>query len=186
MINPNKLLAVAAAAFLVAACSGSSTVPSGGTGSGGGVAPVSGGGGGGSGAATSGIGGGAGAQFIGFDGEQPGDAEVIRNNLVIYFEFDSSEIRPEFNSMLATHARYMAASPDVSVRLEGHADERGSREYNIGLGERRAQAVRQILMLQGVSTAQLSTVSYGEERPVAFGSDEASYSQNRRVELVYR
>jgi peptidoglycan-associated lipoprotein len=80
----------------------------------------------------------------------------------------------------------MAVSPDVTVRLEGHADERGSREYNIGLGERRAQAVRQILMLQGVSTAQLSTVSYGEERPAAFGSDEQSYSQNRRVELVYR
>ena len=187
MINANKLLAMAAAAFLVAACSSSGTVPSGGSSGSGGAAPVGGGAGGSSsGAATSGIGGGGGAQFIGFDGEQPGDAEVIRNNLVIYFEFDSSEIQSQFNGMLATHARYMAASPDVTVRLEGHADERGSREYNIGLGERRAQAVRQILMLQGVSTAQLSTVSYGEERPAAFGSDEQSYSQNRRVELVYR
>jgi peptidoglycan-associated lipoprotein len=187
MMNANKLLAMAAAAILVAACSGSGTVPSGDSSGGGGVAPAGGGdGSSGSGAATSGIGGGGSAQFIGFDGEQPGDAEVIRNNLVIYFEFDSSEILSEFNGMLATHARYMAASPDVTVRLEGHADERGSREYNIGLGERRAQAVRQILMLQGVSTAQLSTVSYGEERPAAFGSDEQSYSQNRRVELVYR
>lgn len=185
-MNPNKLLAMAAAAFLIAACSSSGTVPSGDTGvSGGPVAPVS-GDSGGPGAETSGVRGGGGAEFIGFDGEEPGDAENIRNNLVIYFEFDSSEIQSQFNGMLASHARFMAASADVSVRLEGHADERGSREYNIGLGERRAQAVRQILMLQGVSTAQLSTVSYGEERPAAFGSDEQSYSQNRRVELVYR
>jgi len=72
------------------------------------------------------------------------------------------------------------------VRLEGHTDERGSREYNIGLGERRAQAVRRALMLQGASANQLSTVSYGEERPAATGSDEESWRLNRRVELVYR
>jgi peptidoglycan-associated lipoprotein len=88
--------------------------------------------------------------------------------------------------MLAAHGRYLASDPNLRIRLEGHADERGSREYNIGLGENRAQAVRQILLLQGVSAAQLSTVSYGEERPAAFGSDEESYSLNRRVELVYR
>jgi peptidoglycan-associated lipoprotein len=186
MKNAKKLLAIAAVGLLVAACSGSRPVPGSGSGSGGVLPAGAGGSGGGSGAQTSGIGAGGGASFIGFDGEQPGDAEVIRNDLVIYFEFDSSEIRSEFNAMLATHARYLAASPDVSVRLEGHADERGSREYNIGLGERRAQSVRQLLLLQGVSTAQISTVSYGEERPAAFGSDEQSYSQNRRVELVYR
>ena len=124
--------------------------------------------------------------FIGFVGEQAGDAELIQNNLIVYFEFDSSEIRAEFNPMLAAHARYLAAVPNMSVRLEGHADERGSREYNIGLGEQRAQAVRQILSLQGVTSAQLSTVSYGEERPAAFGSDEEAYGLNRRVELVYR
>ena len=187
MKNASKLLVVAFAGMLVAACSGSSPLPSSGSGGGCGAVPAGGdGSGGGSGAQTSGIGQRGTGAFIGFDGEQPGDADVIRNNLVIYFEFDSSEIRSEFNGMLATHARYLASSPDVSIRLEGHADERGSREYNIGLGERRAQAVRQLLMLQGVSTAQVSTVSYGEERPAAFGSDEASYSQNRRVELVYR
>jgi peptidoglycan-associated lipoprotein len=88
--------------------------------------------------------------------------------------------------MLSAHARYLASDPNLSIRLEGHTDERGSREYNIGLGENRAQSVRQILLLQGVSAAQLSTVSYGEERPAAFGSDEESYGLNRRVELVYR
>jgi peptidoglycan-associated lipoprotein len=71
------------------------------------------------------------------------------------------------------------------VRLEGHADERGSREYNIGLGERRAQTVRRMLLIQGASTAQISTVSFGEERPAAFGNDEDSWSQNRRVEIKY-
>jgi peptidoglycan-associated lipoprotein len=73
----------------------------------------------------------------------------------------------------------------LSVRLEGHADERGSREYNIGLGERRSQAVRQMLMIQGVSASQISTVSFGEERPAAFGSSEMDYAQNRRVEIKY-
>jgi peptidoglycan-associated lipoprotein len=87
--------------------------------------------------------------------------------------------------MLTAHAQYLTTNPGASVRLEGHADETGSREYNIGLGERRAQAVRRILMLQGASASQLTTVSYGEERPAALGSDEESYSLNRRVELVY-
>ena len=112
--------------------------------------------------------------------------EGALSNRTIYFEFDSAKLSDESLAILEEHGNFIAANGDVSVRLEGHADERGSREYNIGLGERRAQAVRQILMLQGVSTAQLSTVSYGEERPAAFGSDEQSYSQNRRVELVYR
>jgi peptidoglycan-associated lipoprotein len=79
----------------------------------------------------------------------------------------------------------LAANPTVRVRLEGHTDERGSREYNIGLGERRAQAVRRALLLQGATETQLSTVSYGAERPVAAGSNEAAWAQNRRVEIVY-
>ena len=82
--------------------------------------------------------------------------------------------------------RNLAANPNMQVRLEGHADERGSREYNIGLGERRAQAVRRVLQLQGAGAQQLTTVSYGEERPAASGSDEESWRLNRRVELVYR
>jgi peptidoglycan-associated lipoprotein len=122
--------------------------------------------------------------LIRFEGMMPGDGELLQD-LVVYFDFDSSQIRSDFNDLLAAHARYLASDRNITVRLEGHADERGSREYNIGLGERRAQAVRQILLLQGASAAQFSTVSYGEERPAVFGSDDQAYSLNRRVEIVY-
>jgi peptidoglycan-associated lipoprotein len=180
-MNATKLLIVAAAGLLIAGCGGNDTLPP----STGSNLGLSGGSSGGSGVSTSGVGNNGSGEFLPFEGAQPGDRELLQD-LVIYFEFDSSEIRSDFNAMLAAHARYMASDPSISVRLEGHADERGSREYNIGLGERRAQAVRQILLLQGVPASQLSTISYGEERPAAFGSDEQSYSLNRRVELVYR
>jgi peptidoglycan-associated lipoprotein len=104
---------------------------------------------------------------------------------IIYFDFDSSEIRTEFNAALAEHARVLTQNPTVRVRLEGHTDERGSPEYNIGLGERRSQAVRRALMLQGAADAQVSTVSYGEERPAVPGQTEEAWAQNRRVEIVY-
>jgi peptidoglycan-associated lipoprotein len=104
---------------------------------------------------------------------------------IVYFDFDSSEIKGEGTAIVAAHARYLAANPSVHVRLEGHTDERGSREYNIGLGERRAQSVRRALLLQGGSEGQLTTVSYGAERPVAAGSNESAWQQNRRVEIVY-
>jgi peptidoglycan-associated lipoprotein len=104
---------------------------------------------------------------------------------VIYFDFDSSELRPEDADTVARHALQLADNPQWNVRLEGHADERGSREYNIGLGERRSQTVRRLLLIQGASAAQISTVSFGEERPAAFGSTEDAYSQNRRVEFKY-
>lgn len=104
---------------------------------------------------------------------------------VIYFDFDRSEIRPEYASVISAHAKHMAAFGAARVRLEGHTDERGSREYNIALGERRAQAVRRALMLQGAADGQLTTVSYGEERPAVEGSEEAAYEKNRRVEIVY-
>ncbi len=105
--------------------------------------------------------------------------------MVIYFDFDKSDLRPEYADVLARHAAQLSNSSRTMVRLEGHADERGSREYNIGLGERRSQSVRRMLLIQGASSDQISTVSFGEERPVAFGSDEASYQQNRRVEIKY-
>jgi peptidoglycan-associated lipoprotein len=116
------------------------------------------------------------------------DAETRRrlSELVIYFDYDEADIKPEFNAMLQAHGRNLAANANMQVRLEGHADERGSREYNIGLGERRAQAVRRVLQLQGAGAQQLTTVSYGEERPAASGSDDESWRLNRRVELVYR
>lgn len=103
----------------------------------------------------------------------------------IYFDFDSSQIKSDYNPVIAAHAKYLASNPSVRVRLEGNTDERGTREYNIGLGERRAQTVRQALMLQGVTDAQITTVSYGEERPAVTGHVEAAWSKNRRVDIVY-
>jgi len=105
---------------------------------------------------------------------------------VIYFDFDRSDIRPEYATLISSHAKHLAGATGVKIRVEGHTDERGSREYNIALAERRAQAVRRALMLQGAGDVQLTTVSYGEERPAATGSDEESWRLNRRVELVYR
>jgi peptidoglycan-associated lipoprotein len=109
----------------------------------------------------------------------------LQQKSIVYFDFDSSEIRSEYVPVVAAHAGYLVKFPTARVRLEGHTDEKGSREYNIGLGERRAQAVRRALMLQGVADAQITTVSYGEERPAAEGSDDAALAQNRRVELVH-
>ncbi len=108
------------------------------------------------------------------------------DSLIIYFEYDKSEVSPQYADLLAAHARRLAGDNRQQLRLEGHADERGSREYNIGLGERRAQAVRRLLLIQGAPSAQISTVSYGEERPAAYGSTESDYEKNRRVELSYR
>ncbi len=104
---------------------------------------------------------------------------------VIYFDFDSSEIKPEFDNVIATHARALSAHPDLKIKLEGNTDERGTREYNIGLGERRAQAVRRALMLQGVADTQVTTISYGAERPAVEGDNEAAWAKNRRVDMVY-
>jgi len=105
---------------------------------------------------------------------------------VIYFDFDKSDIKSEFRPIIQAHASYLADHPRVRVKLEGHADERGTREYNIGLGERRANSVRAFLTLQGVSASQIETVSYGEERPVAMCHDESCWHLNRRVEIVYQ
>jgi len=136
--------------------------------------------------ATSGVGEGqvGDAQVLGGEGAAVGAAPAGVAT-VVYFDFDRSDIRPEFASLITAHARHLAGAGATRIRLEGHTDERGSREYNIALGERRAQAVRRALMLQGAGDAQLTTVSYGEERPAAEGSDEAAYEKNRRVELVY-
>ena len=102
----------------------------------------------------------------------------------VYFDFDKSEIKADSLTVVANWAKWLSANPTAKVRLEGNTDERGTREYNIGLGERRANAVAQALQSRGVSASQLNTVSYGKERPVALGHDEASWGQNRRVDLV--
>lgn len=111
--------------------------------------------------------------------------ELKRLGLIIYFDYDKSEIKPEFVSVLTANAKFLNANAAYKVRLEGHTDERGSREYNIGLGERRAQAVRRALLLQGVNENQITTISYGEERPSVDGHDEEAYAKNRRVEMNY-
>jgi peptidoglycan-associated lipoprotein len=120
------------------------------------------------------------------EAERAAERARLMQQLVVYFDYDEAEILPEFNALLQAHGQYLAQNPNTQVRLEGHADERGSREYNIGLGERRAQSVRRVLMLQGAGGSQLTTVSYGEERPAQTGSDDEAWRLNRRVELVYR
>ena len=109
--------------------------------------------------------------------------EVQLSN-VVYFDFDQYTLTAESRALLLAHADKLKGA-SVAVRLEGHADERGSREYNMALGEKRAKAVKEFLALQGVKAASLETVSYGEERPVATAHEETSYSQNRRVEVKY-
>lgn len=104
---------------------------------------------------------------------------------VFYFDYDSSELNPADQEVIAAHARLISANPSVSVVVEGHTDERGTREYNLALGERRAKTVERLLTLQGVAPNQLQVISFGEERPVALGHDEDSWRLNRRVELLY-
>jgi peptidoglycan-associated lipoprotein len=139
--------------------------------------------------ATAGVeaGGAAGANAAAGANEQEtaGPQAGLLAKRTIYFDFDSSDIKGEGTDIVAAHAKYLASNPTARVRLEGNTDERGSREYNIGLGERRAQAVRRALLLQGAADGQLSTVSYGEERPVSPGHDEEAWAKNRRVEIVY-
>ena len=103
----------------------------------------------------------------------------------IYFDFDKSEVKPDQQGLVTAHAKYLAANGKTRARLEGHCDERGSREYNVGLGERRAQAVRRLMLFQGVADKQMETVSYGEERPADKRHNEDAWAKNRRTEIVY-
>ncbi len=111
--------------------------------------------------------------------------ESLLSKRVIYFDFDQATVRPEYRDIVAIHARYLSQNPGARMTLEGHADERGSREYNLGLGERRANSVANLMKAQGAAGDQVNIVSYGEERPVCTESNEACWSKNRRVEIVY-
>ena len=106
-------------------------------------------------------------------------------NRIVYFDFDKSDIKPEFLDTLTAHAKYLVANPSQKIRIEGYADERGTVEYNIALGDRRAQAVRRFMLFQGVSADQISTVSYGEAHPADPGHDETAWAKNRRAVIVY-
>jgi peptidoglycan-associated lipoprotein len=104
---------------------------------------------------------------------------------IIYFDYDSSDIKPQFLDILRAHASYLSTNPSAHVRLEGNTDERGTREYNLALGEQRADTVQRFLVAEGVPEGQISTVSYGEERPADPGHTESAWALNRRVQLVY-
>jgi len=111
-------------------------------------------------------------------------AQAALNTKVFYFDFDVSEFRPADRDVLTFHARDLAANSNKRIRLEGHADERGTREYNLALGERRAEGIQNYLIVNGASRSQIEIVSYGEERPADRGTNERAYQQNRRVEIV--
>lgn len=135
------------------------------------------------GGSTSGAAGGgvAGVEVAGADKAQPSALQRV-----VFFDFDSFEIRPEFASVLEANARYLAADASRRLALEGHTDERGGREYNLALGQKRAEAVRRAMGLLGVRESQMEAVSFGEEKPAMTGFDEAAFAKNRRVELTYR
>ena len=142
---------------------------------------------GGAGAESQGAEGGANANGGPFGNQNSitGPQEGMLAKRTIYFDFDSAVIKGDGTDIVSAHAKYLSDHADARVRLEGNTDERGSPEYNIGLGMRRAQAVRQALLLQGASAGQITVVSYGAEHPVDPAHDEAAWSKNRRVDIVY-
>lgn len=112
-------------------------------------------------------------------------APAPADSRLVYFDYDSFVIRPEFQSVIAAHARFLRAQPSRKVAIEGHTDERGGREYNLALGQKRAEAVRDALSILGVSSAQMEAVSFGKEKPVVSGNEEAAFAKNRRAEIRY-
>lgn len=127
----------------------------------------------------------------GLEGINPADRAMFTdpNNplstRIVYFDLDSSAIPSRFSQAIQAHAQYLSQHPNLKLRLEGNTDERGTREYNVALGERRAESVKQALVLSGANSNQISTISYGEERPAELGSDAQAYAKNRRVEFIY-
>ena len=114
------------------------------------------------------------------------DSIMQSTNRVVYFDYDSFAIRPEFQSVIEAHAKFLKSDKARKVMIEGHTDERGGREYNLALGQRRAEAVRRMLTLIGVSDAQVETISFGKEKPKALGDTEADYAENRRADFNYK
>lgn len=114
------------------------------------------------------------------------DAGSVLSQRVIYFDFDSSTVAGDYLELVKHHGKYLALNSDATIRLEGHTDERGTREYNVALADRRAQSVKSLLLYQGAYSDQITIISYGEEKPVELGHDEQSWSLNRRAELVYQ
>ena len=113
------------------------------------------------------------------------DPNSILSKRSVYFDFDSNVVKDEFRGLVQAHARYMVDHRDARARIEGNCDERGSREYNLALGQRRAEAVKKIMTVLGVQDGRIETTSYGEEKPVAMGHDEAAWAKNRRADIKY-
>ena len=113
------------------------------------------------------------------------DPKSLLSRRSVYFDYDSNQVKDEYRPMIQAHARFLLDNPRLRVTIQGNTDERGSREYNLALGQRRADAVRQAMAVLGVSEKQMEPVSLGEERPRAPGSDEAAYAENRRADIVY-
>ena len=105
---------------------------------------------------------------------------------IVYFDYDSYTLKPEYQAIMDGHARFLKANPQRRVSIEGHTDERGGREYNLALGQKRSEAVRRALNLLGISDNQVEAVSFGKEKPAVTGSGESVWAQNRRAEIVYR
>ena len=114
------------------------------------------------------------------------DPNNILSKRSVYFDFDSNIVKDEYRPLVTAHARYLAQNRAAHVRIEGNADERGSREYNLALGQRRADAVKEMMLLLGAQPAQIETVSFGEEKPKATGHDEAAWAENRRADIRYQ
>lgn len=117
--------------------------------------------------------------------EEEAKNQALREKQTVYFAFDNSTISSDYEDMLEAHASYLSEHPNMNVKIEGYTDERGTPEYNIALGERRAKAVEKYLEALGVEASQISIVSYGEEKPLVLGQSQAAYAKNRRAVLVY-
>jgi peptidoglycan-associated lipoprotein len=172
VVNLSKAVALTAAMVWAAGCSTTSTSTDAGSAAGDGTSA-------------------SGANTYGTSGSRVSGAIVTAEDLqqlrtVFYFDFDQAVVRQEGFSDLEAHARYLSQNPSASVRLEGHADERGTREYNMALGERRAKAVERLLVVNGAGNSQVESISFGEEKPAVVGHSADAWGKNRRVELIYQ
>jgi peptidoglycan-associated lipoprotein len=121
----------------------------------------------------------------GITGNPLKDPSNVLSKRSVYFEYDSNAVKDEYRGLVQAHSRYLTDKRDTNIRIEGNCDERGSREYNLALGQRRAEAVKKVMTVLGVADGRIETTSYGEEKPVAQGHDEQSWAQNRRADIKY-
>ena len=181
-----KIFLVTVLAFSITAC-GEAIKPDDATGDAGSVSGADGATSGGINGGT-GIGGTAleGGKLVSYEKNAINDPNNVLSERIVYFAYDSNTVGDDYIELVKHHGKYLSFHAAASIRLEGHADERGTREYNVALAERRALAVKQLMLYEGAGNDQISVVSYGEEKPVALGHDDESMSLNRRVELIYQ